>query len=189
MQPLRPLNPSAHLCVSFLCSVVTASLHASSYRFPPQVQGRSLRTHGRTAPTLCIVRASMSPWRWITAPKPRMSEEIGHGALKSRCFCACYCCDCDAGCLSWMCSPHERQAESENEARVAPRIPDSKLPEPVQDFIKLICDVGMMKKQMVQFELDTDKMPLGALVCRFVCLACSRLTAVLSQARSARRRS
>ncbi|XP_055386145.1 poly [ADP-ribose] polymerase [Condylostylus longicornis] len=39
----------------------------------------------------------------------------------------------------------------------------SKLPTPVQDLIKLIFDVDAMKKVMLEFDLDMDKMPLGKL--------------------------
>lgn len=37
----------------------------------------------------------------------------------------------------------------------------SKLPNAVQDLIRLIFDVKSMKKVMLEFELDTEKMPLG----------------------------
>merc|ERR1711933_433895 len=40
-------------------------------------------------------------------------------------------------------------------------IPPSKLPAEVQGFVKLICDVDMMKKQMVEVGYDAKKMPLG----------------------------
>ncbi|XP_054835441.1 poly [ADP-ribose] polymerase 1 isoform X3 [Eublepharis macularius] len=39
----------------------------------------------------------------------------------------------------------------------------SKLPKPVQDLIKMIFDVESMKKAMVEFEIDLQKMPLGKL--------------------------
>lgn len=39
----------------------------------------------------------------------------------------------------------------------------SNLKPPVQDLIKLIFDVNLMKKVMLEFELDTEKMPLGKL--------------------------
>ena len=39
----------------------------------------------------------------------------------------------------------------------------SKLDKPVQDLIKLIFDVKAMKKSLVEFELDLEKMPLGKL--------------------------
>lgn len=39
----------------------------------------------------------------------------------------------------------------------------SKLPAQVQDLIRLIFDVNNMKKVMLEFELDTEKMPLGKL--------------------------
>lgn len=38
---------------------------------------------------------------------------------------------------------------------------ESKLQKPVQELIKLIFDVDMMKKVMLEFDLDTEKMPLG----------------------------
>lgn len=40
---------------------------------------------------------------------------------------------------------------------------ESKLPKPVQDLMRLIFDVNSMKKLMAEFELDTEKMPLGKL--------------------------
>lgn len=40
---------------------------------------------------------------------------------------------------------------------------DSNLKKPVQDLIKLIFDVKQMKNLMMEFELDTEKMPLGKL--------------------------
>ncbi|XP_011308727.1 poly [ADP-ribose] polymerase [Fopius arisanus] len=39
----------------------------------------------------------------------------------------------------------------------------SKLKKPVQDLIKLIFDVNLMKEVMKEYELDTEKMPLGKL--------------------------
>lgn len=39
----------------------------------------------------------------------------------------------------------------------------SKLSPPVQDLIKLIFDVNMMKQMMLEFDLDMEKMPLGKL--------------------------
>lgn len=41
-----------------------------------------------------------------------------------------------------------------------PSVP-SKLKVPVQELVKLIFDVNTMKKLMMEFELDTEKMPLG----------------------------
>lgn len=40
---------------------------------------------------------------------------------------------------------------------------ESKLKKPVQDLIRLIFDVNIMKKVMKEFEIDTEKMPLGKL--------------------------
>lgn len=39
----------------------------------------------------------------------------------------------------------------------------SNLPASVQDLIKLLFDVNMMKQMMLEFDLDTEKMPLGKL--------------------------
>ncbi len=39
----------------------------------------------------------------------------------------------------------------------------SKLPDQVQDFLKLIFNMQMMKKQMVEIGYDARKMPLGKL--------------------------
>lgn len=39
----------------------------------------------------------------------------------------------------------------------------STLAEPVQDLMKLIFDINLMKTLMLEFELDTEKMPLGKL--------------------------
>ena len=40
----------------------------------------------------------------------------------------------------------------------------STLPKPVQDLICMIFDVQKMKEQMLEFELDLEKMPLGKTV-------------------------
>ncbi|XP_076760551.1 poly-(ADP-ribose) polymerase [Xylocopa sonorina] len=40
---------------------------------------------------------------------------------------------------------------------------ESELEKPVQDLMKLIFDEATMKKVMAEFEIDTDKMPLGKL--------------------------
>ncbi|KAK8406811.1 hypothetical protein O3P69_007397 [Scylla paramamosain] len=39
----------------------------------------------------------------------------------------------------------------------------SKLPKPVQELVALIFDVDTMKKSLLEFEIDTKKMPLGKL--------------------------
>lgn len=39
----------------------------------------------------------------------------------------------------------------------------SKLPTPVQNLIKLLFDVNVMKQMMLEFDLDIEKMPLGKL--------------------------
>lgn len=40
----------------------------------------------------------------------------------------------------------------------------SKLAEPVQNLIKMIFDINAMKQVMMEFELDTEKMPLGMMI-------------------------
>ncbi|CAH1168782.1 unnamed protein product [Phyllotreta striolata] len=40
---------------------------------------------------------------------------------------------------------------------------ESSLPKPVQDLVTMIFDVNSMKQLMAEFELDTEKMPLGKL--------------------------
>eukprot|EP01029_Cantina_marsupialis_P019336 TRINITY_DN44947_c0_g1_i4.p1 TRINITY_DN44947_c0_g1~~TRINITY_DN44947_c0_g1_i4.p1 ORF type:complete len:1169 (-),score=438.26 TRINITY_DN44947_c0_g1_i4:173-3643(-) len=42
-------------------------------------------------------------------------------------------------------------------------VPDSKLDERVQELMKLICDLDMMKSQMVEIGYDCEKLPLGKL--------------------------
>uniref|UniRef100_A0A8C5PLH5 Poly [ADP-ribose] polymerase n=1 Tax=Leptobrachium leishanense TaxID=445787 RepID=A0A8C5PLH5_9ANUR len=54
----------------------------------------------------------------------------------------------------------------------------SKLPHPVQELIKLIFDVESMKKAMVEFEIDLQKMPLGKLSKRQIQSAYSILNEV-----------
>lgn len=44
---------------------------------------------------------------------------------------------------------------------LAPVSTSSNLPEPVQNLMHLIFDVKAMKSLMLEFELDTEKMPLG----------------------------
>lgn len=55
---------------------------------------------------------------------------------------------------------------------------NSKLPKPVQDLIKIIFDVESMKKAMVEFEIDLQKMPLGKLSKRQIQNAYALLTEV-----------
>nr|AAB35560.1 NAD+:protein(ADP-ribosyl)-transferase, ADPRT [Xenopus, Peptide Partial, 607 aa] [Xenopus] len=54
----------------------------------------------------------------------------------------------------------------------------SKLAKPVQELIKLIFDVESMKKAMVEFEIDLQKMPLGKLSKRQIQSAYSILSQV-----------
>ncbi|XP_047244775.1 poly [ADP-ribose] polymerase 1 [Girardinichthys multiradiatus] len=54
----------------------------------------------------------------------------------------------------------------------------SKLDRPVQDLIKMIFDVESMKKAMVEFEIDLQKMPLGKLSKRQIQSAYALLTEV-----------
>ncbi|XP_033846745.1 poly [ADP-ribose] polymerase 1 isoform X1 [Periophthalmus magnuspinnatus] len=54
----------------------------------------------------------------------------------------------------------------------------SKLAKPVQDLIKMIFDVESMKKAMVEFEIDLQKMPLGKLSKRQIQSAYALLTEV-----------
>ncbi|KAE8600352.1 hypothetical protein XENTR_v10013202 [Xenopus tropicalis] len=54
----------------------------------------------------------------------------------------------------------------------------SKLAQPVQELIKLIFDVESMKKAMVEFEIDLQKMPLGKLSKRQIQSAYSILNQV-----------
>uniref|UniRef100_A0A8C8R4N6 Poly [ADP-ribose] polymerase n=1 Tax=Pelusios castaneus TaxID=367368 RepID=A0A8C8R4N6_9SAUR len=54
----------------------------------------------------------------------------------------------------------------------------SKLPKQVQDLIKMIFDVESMKKAMVEFEIDLQKMPLGKLSKRQIQSAYSILNEV-----------
>lgn len=55
---------------------------------------------------------------------------------------------------------------------------NSKLEKPVQELIKMIFDVESMKKAMVEFEIDLQKMPLGKLSKRQIQSAYSLLTEV-----------
>uniref|UniRef100_A0A672QQV1 Poly [ADP-ribose] polymerase n=1 Tax=Sinocyclocheilus grahami TaxID=75366 RepID=A0A672QQV1_SINGR len=54
----------------------------------------------------------------------------------------------------------------------------SKLDKPIQDLIRLIFDVESMKKAMVEFEIDLQKMPLGKLSKRQIQSAYSLLSEV-----------
>uniref|UniRef100_A0A8C2XQ56 Poly [ADP-ribose] polymerase n=1 Tax=Cyclopterus lumpus TaxID=8103 RepID=A0A8C2XQ56_CYCLU len=54
----------------------------------------------------------------------------------------------------------------------------SKLAKPIQELIKMIFDVESMKKAMVEFEIDLQKMPLGKLSKRQIQSAYSLLTEV-----------
>lgn len=52
--------------------------------------------------------------------------------------------------------------EDESKLNINDEIP-SKLPQPVQNLVKMIFDINIMKKTMLEFELDMEKMPLGKL--------------------------
>lgn len=54
----------------------------------------------------------------------------------------------------------------------------SRLPKPVQNLIKMIFDVESMKKAMVEYEIDLQKMPLGKLSKRQIQAAYSILSEV-----------
>ncbi|KAL4630473.1 poly ADP-ribose polymerase 1 [Arapaima gigas] len=54
----------------------------------------------------------------------------------------------------------------------------SQLPKPVQELIRMIFDVESMKKAMVEFEIDLQKMPLGKLSKRQIQSAYSLLSEV-----------
>lgn len=51
----------------------------------------------------------------------------------------------------------------------------SELMTPVQDLIKILFDVNMMKQMMLEFHLDVEKMPLGKLKSRQIKAAMSVL--------------
>ncbi|XP_047097726.1 LOW QUALITY PROTEIN: poly [ADP-ribose] polymerase [Schistocerca piceifrons] len=53
--------------------------------------------------------------------------------------------------------------QDEGVQKVAANGVESKLPQPVHDLISMIFDVNNMKKLMIEFELDLEKMPLGKL--------------------------
>ncbi|KAJ3158236.1 Poly [ADP-ribose] polymerase 2 [Geranomyces michiganensis] len=58
----------------------------------------------------------------------------------------------------------EAKAIAAKEAAAArAKIPPSKLPQPVQNLMKLIFNTDMMTKEMVALEYDANKMPLGKL--------------------------
>lgn len=54
-------------------------------------------------------------------------------------------------------------AEEEEVRKLTESSVKSNLVTPVQDLIKLLFDVNMMKQMMLEFDLDTEKMPLGKL--------------------------
>jgi poly [ADP-ribose] polymerase len=56
----------------------------------------------------------------------------------------------------------DQQADDDDDDS-AKAIPDSNLEEPIQNLIKLICDVGTMKKSMISMNFDIKKVPLGQL--------------------------
>ncbi|XP_063237914.1 poly [ADP-ribose] polymerase [Bacillus rossius redtenbacheri] len=66
--------------------------------------------------------------------------------------------------------------ETGTQALMQPCKVESKLPVPVQNFIKMIFDVQGMKNVLLQFELDLEKMPLGKISRRQIQQAYSVLT-------------
>ncbi|OXU23091.1 hypothetical protein TSAR_015014 [Trichomalopsis sarcophagae] len=57
---------------------------------------------------------------------------------------------------------------------------ESKLKKPVQDLMRLIFDVDSMKKAMLEYEIDMDKMPLGKISKKQIQQAYSVLTEILA---------
>ncbi|KAG5673403.1 hypothetical protein PVAND_003458 [Polypedilum vanderplanki] len=57
---------------------------------------------------------------------------------------------------------YENEDEKNKKKEELEKIP-SKLPTSVQDLVKMIFDIDTMKKTMLEFELDLEKMPLGRL--------------------------
>lgn len=57
--------------------------------------------------------------------------------------------------------------EDDSALQVDNQVP-SKLAEPVQKLIKMIFDINAMKQVMLEFELDTEKMPLGTMISFFL---------------------
>ncbi|KAM8847132.1 poly [ADP-ribose] polymerase 1 [Synchiropus picturatus] len=70
------------------------------------------------------------------------------------------------------------QEEEAVKKLTAPAGTKSKLDKPVQELIKMIFDVESMKKAMVEFEIDLQKMPLGKLSKRQIQSAYALLTEV-----------
>lgn len=58
---------------------------------------------------------------------------------------------------------------------------ESKLPKPVQDLVTMLFDVDIMKKVMLEYELDLQKMPLGKISKRQIQQAYSVLTELQSE--------
>lgn len=52
------------------------------------------------------------------------------------------------------------EEEQDAKLQINSEIP-SKLPAPVQNLMKIIFDINSMKQVLMEFELDTEKMPLG----------------------------
>ncbi|XP_058807262.1 poly [ADP-ribose] polymerase [Phymastichus coffea] len=57
---------------------------------------------------------------------------------------------------------------------------ESKLKKPIQDLIQLIFDVNQMKKAMLEYEIDMDKMPLGKISKKQIQQAYSVLSELLT---------
>ena len=70
--------------------------------------------------------------------------------------------------------------DNEDTANLLDSAVDSKLKKPVQDLMRLIFDVGAMKKAMLEFEIDMDKMPLGKISKKQIQQAYSVLTQLLT---------
>ena len=51
--------------------------------------------------------------------------------------------------------------EDDGSAKLLDSNIESKLKKPVQDLMRLIFDIESMKKAMLEYEIDMDKMPLG----------------------------
>ncbi|XP_022914189.2 poly [ADP-ribose] polymerase [Onthophagus taurus] len=74
-----------------------------------------------------------------------------------------------------MMYPIDVEYVEDNKMEIDTEVP-SKLDTPIQDLIKFIFDINSMKNVMLEFELDTEKMPLGKLSKKQIQKAFSVLT-------------
>lgn len=123
------------------------------------------RIIGATERTLSATAANMSAeiHKQHTNPHTHTHTRLSHTHSHSSCTCCAVCALFFQTLIERDYSADDDMPDAADTSAAASsvKIPDSKLDSRVQDLIKLICDLKMMKDAMLEVGYDADKLPLG----------------------------